>query len=121
MRVMVTGSRDWEDHSTIYTVLGQFQETHKFEPVTIIHGGARGADEIAQNAALSYGYHVEVHPADWRKYGNYAGIKRNAEMIDSGVDLVLSFWDRKSRGTKHAFTLARNLGLSVELYESAII
>ena len=32
---------------------------------------------------------------------------RNVEMIGQEPDLVVAFWDGKSRGTQHTITLAR--------------
>jgi len=58
----------------------------------IISGGARGADTIASNYARDMGIVSEVYMADWDKYGNMAGPRRNREMLVKGrPDLVLAF------------------------------
>lgn len=78
----------------------------------ILHGGARGADRLADIIARALGFEVEVYPADWT-LGKYAGILRNLEMLDSKPDLVIAFWDGSSRGTKHTMDAAFKRGIPV--------
>lgn len=82
---------------------------------TVVHGAARGVDRIAGQEAEKLGLLVEAHPADWDRFGKSAGYRRNAEMIALGADLVLAFWDGKSRGTQHTIELARGAGIPVEV------
>src|SRR5438105_14372049 len=42
----------------------------------IIHGGCQGVDTLAGKIAHELGYSVEVHPANWKKYGRAAGLIR---------------------------------------------
>jgi hypothetical protein len=83
--------------------------------VTIIHGKAQGADMLADNWAIRHEVKRDVYPADWTTHGKKAGILRNAEMLASGVDLVIAFWDGKSRGTKNMIDRAKKAGVPVEL------
>ncbi len=57
---------------------------------TILHGGARGADQLASRIAARLGYAVEVYEADWST-GRRAGPDRNLRMLDAKPDLVLAF------------------------------
>ncbi len=57
-------------------------------PVTILHGGARGADQLAGRIATSLGYAVEVYEADWR-IGKRVGPERNLRMLDSKPELPI--------------------------------
>ena len=84
----------------------------------IVHGGAPGADRTAGFLADDFGFAVEEHPAEWEKHGKRAGFLRNVEMLESGVDLVLAFWDGASRGTKHMIDEARKRGIPVEVVTS---
>jgi hypothetical protein len=86
-------------------------------PATIMHGGARGADSMAQHAADLAGMRTWVFPAQWGTYGSYAGFKRNIEMLDENPNLVIAFWRNRSRGTAHAIEQARLRDIPVEVYE----
>jgi hypothetical protein len=58
----------------------------------IIHGGARGADALADQWAVCNWLMPEVYPADWDKHGRAAGPLRNQRMLDEGKpDLVVAF------------------------------
>jgi len=61
--------------------------------ITIVVGDCpTGADgEVLYIASHYSNWHVEVHRADWAKYGRKAGPIRNMEMVDSGVDICLAF------------------------------
>lgn len=95
MRVLITGSRDWEDASVIEEALEMFDA----EDTVLVSGHCpTGADFIAEQYAYRNGWDVELHEADWDKFGKFAGPKRNQEMVDSGVDVVLAFVKDDSRG-----------------------
>lgn len=119
MRVIVTGSRDWNDERAIRLALALVTQYHGHE-LTIVHGACpTGADAIADRVASEWGggMKVERHPADWEKHGKAAGFIRNKEMVDLGAGLVLAFQKNKSRGTQHTINLARKAGVEVRVYE----
>lgn len=95
MRLLVTGSRDWEDYDHILRIFEGFPKD-----TLLVHGGARGADKLAHRAALELGWpEPEVHEADWNGLGRRAGAVRNQEMVDAGADLCLAFPLEQSKGT----------------------
>lgn len=107
-RILVCGSR-WlgGEHATL--VLG---ELHHCRPGTVIvHGGASGADRLAGSAAHVLGLVVCEYKADWARLGRSAGPTRNTIMLESGVDLVVAFWDGVSPGTRDTLTKARAMGI----------
>lgn len=123
MRVLVTGSRNWEGPwaegsvnwalSSIYRLL-----TLANEPMILVHGHCpTGADQLADDWAIGQdGVTVERHPADWTRYGKAAGPRRNKEMVDLGADICIGFKRGSSLGTAYTLDLARNAGiLTIEI------
>lgn len=102
MKLAVVGSRDFDDYALLRdSVLTNFD----LEDLVIISGGARGADNLAKTFALSYDIPFLEFKADWASYGKSAGYKRNKQIVDS-CDLLIAFWDRKSKGTQISIDLA---------------
>lgn len=89
-RVLVCGGRDFDDRDLVFRVL---DAAHAAEPIeVIVHGGARGADALADDWAKSRGVSVAVFRADWKSYGRGAGPTRNQVMLDEGrPDIGFSF------------------------------
>lgn len=60
--------------------------------VHIISGGAKGADTVAIDFAVTNWCPYSVYKAEWDRYGLSAGHKRNTQMIIEGKpDVVLAF------------------------------
>jgi hypothetical protein len=110
MKVLVTGSRTWRDARSIRERLMALPEGTE-----VIQGGAGGADFIAGSVACALEMPVRTFRARWPLYGKRADILRNLQMLDEQPDLVLAFWDGKSRGTKHTIDEARKRGIPVEV------
>jgi hypothetical protein len=114
MRVLITGSRDWWDVTTIMGALLPIHEAHP-EAVLVSGGCPSGADAIAEAIWHGFDGEVEVHPANW-KLGKSAGILRNNEMVDLGADVCLAFRKNYSRGTTHCANAATMAGIPTTWY-----
>lgn len=112
MRILVCGSRDYCNPNKVHEILKRYEDQNP----TVIQGEARGADKCGKLAAQVLGYPVECYAADWHRFKKAAGAIRNQQMLDSGVDLVLAFWDGKSTGTKDMMSKARKAGVEVKVY-----
>lgn len=111
MRVIVTGSRHWNNRSKIADRLAELPGN-----TTVVHGGAQGADKIAGQEAEKLGLLVEVHKPDYERWSKkYAPIERNQRMAELGADLCLAFWDQKSTGTANMIEEATKRGIPVEV------
>lgn len=110
MRILITGSRNFDNFKLMKYILNFFKEEKE---VTLIHGNCRGADKIAGYIGKSLGFNIEAHPADWNRYGKKAGPIRNTEMVDSGADLVLAFPIGNSYGTKDCIRKAEQRGIPI--------
>lgn len=118
MLIVVTGSRDWKDGQLIERVLRHYNDSAPaLEEITLVHGGARGADFFAKVAATRLGWNVIECQADWDTHGKSAGSIRNNQMLDRQPDLVLAFWDGQSRGTEHCMNEARERGIHTRVFE----
>lgn len=116
-RILVTGSRDWDDPARLAFHLGLAVGAGLQEgrPVVVVHGACpRGADDMADRMARAHeGIGVEPHPADWGQHGRAAGFRRNAEMVQLGADVCLAFIRNGSRGASHCADLAEKAGIPV--------
>lgn len=75
---------------------------------TIISGGARGVDHLAeQYADLNHLSKYIVRPR-YDLYGRGAPLKRNEEMVDM-ADAVLVIWDGHSRGAQYTANYSRKV------------
>lgn len=120
MKVVVCGSRydgvGLERYVAVYRAI-QARIEELPQGATIITGGARGVDRWADEIAGHRGMSRKVMRADWGRHGRKAGILRNLEMLDERPELVIGFWEGKSRGTKHMTNEARKRGIKTEVTE----
>lgn len=119
MKLIITGSRDWEDVDYICDALDLFSK--RSFCVELIHGACpTGADDMAQywadycNASEVRSVGVTRYPADWSQ-GKKAGPERNKFMVSENLDAdyVLAFPLGESRGTRHCMAYAKSMGLTV--------
>jgi hypothetical protein len=115
VRVLVCGSRDFNDYRHLSTMLDYHHKQHNF--TVVIEGGARGADTMAREWAESRGIPVEEYPADWEKYGRAAGPIRNKQMLTEGEPAMVIAFPKtvliESKGTKNMVMQAQKAGLLV--------
>ncbi|MBO9380816.1 DUF2493 domain-containing protein [Sphingomonas histidinilytica] len=117
MRVLVCGGRDYGDVGNVWSQLDTLHNLpHRFGgegPITeVIHGGAAGADSLANSWASSNRLPVQIFRADWKRFGNRAGPIRNQRMLDEGKpDLVVAF--PGGRGTADMVRRAKAAGVRV--------
>ena len=115
MKLLITGSRDWKDKKAIKNLLGIFPRD-----CIVIDGMARGADQLAYEAAKELGFvHFARFPAQWDKYRregrtSQAGMDRNRLMFDiTKPNAVLAFPLPQSKGTYGMMKYAESKGCPV--------
>ncbi|CDM57661.1 DUF2493 domain-containing protein [Rhizobium sp. T136] len=117
MRVLICGGRDYNDYNKFGSVMEpiarkQWNSVKGAFDLTIISGGARGADTMAIEWADEFAANLMKFNADWQKHGRAAGPIRNQEMIDIGQpDLVIAFPGGK--GTADMVKRAKQAGIDV--------
>lgn len=126
--ILVTGSREWTDVDTIRAWLIR----HLRDGTTrVVHGGARGADDIAGRVAHAHGFIVVPYPVDHIIDGPWpgAGMARNRRMVSAECErarLVYAFswyqplWKQRgecglSRGTGGCALECIKAGLTVTI------
>lgn len=110
--LLVTGSRNYSDETTMREQLRSAYRT--FGPLTLVHGGCRGADLMAAEIWSSGGLETICVPADWDRHGKGAGPIRNQAMIDQYRPVVcLAFPVGDSKGTQDCVSRARKAGVPV--------
>jgi hypothetical protein len=84
----------------------------------LFHGGARGADALADQVATRLNWPVRQMLAQWSKHGASAGPIRNAEMLSAALALACSLVPGcrvillafpGGKGTQHCTGMARTL------------
>ncbi len=113
MRILVTGSRKWADEDSLRHALDCVAEqafAAGCAEVVVVHGGAAGADNLADRWARQRGMFLPIraerHPADWKTHKRRAGILRNRDMVKLGADVCLAFVLDESPGATHCGALA---------------
>lgn len=109
LKLIVAGGRDFSDYPLLVREVTHIAEiVYCDKSVSIVGGGARGADQLGEQFAKSNNVQFYKFPADWNKHGKAAGFIRNKQMGDF-ANALLAFWDNKSRGTAHMIEYMRSL------------
>jgi hypothetical protein len=107
--LLVVGSRSFSDYDLMCAKLDMFLANYK--SVTIVSGGAEGADTLAKRYASDRKYGFIEFPALWGDLGKRAGFIRNIVMHQFISQFpnrgCVAFWDGSSKGTAHSFELCK--------------
>lgn len=131
MRVIIAGTRDFEDYEALKKVCDNILNVSSNSIQTEIISGACstgkltyvredgtrvfGADGLGERYAAEHNFPCLYFPANWDAYKKQAGILRNIDM-SKNADMLIAFWDGKSRGTHHMIKTAIKEGLFVFIY-----
>jgi len=123
--ILVAGSRGWKNYSMIYRELAEFRVDHeRLGGVTVIDGGAEGADSLGNRAALNLGFFTQrflITEEEWNRLGRKAGPVRNQRMLDEGKpSFALIFWDGSSPGTKDMIQRLETANIPKVVFENSI-
>jgi hypothetical protein len=106
MKVIIAGSR-----SITSINIQEIVDASDFSISTLISGGAKGIDTIAEEWANAKNIPIIQFLPDW-SIGKAAGPARNLQMIRA-ADAMIAIWDGKSKGTASAIKIAEKHGLKI--------
>jgi YspA, cpYpsA-related SLOG family len=116
-RILWTSSRMATDYDLVRDVIAKV--VAEFGPAAVlVHGGAKGGDQLAERAARALGIRTEPHSARWRTEGRAAGPLRNQRMVDAGADVCIALLvaGLPCRGTRDCARHAEAAGIPVRWY-----
>ena len=119
--IIFTGTRDKKNAERYRDKIKEILENLILEKsnINILHGGCTGVDKIVDDEANKLGLNVIVYPADWKKYGKFAGPMRNKEMLETKAIEIYAFHQdiKNSKGTKNIMEQAKKYNIKRYLYE----
>jgi len=108
MKIGIVGSRNLQMQN-----IGDYLPKGVTEIVT---GGAKGIDQCARQYATTSGIKLTEFLPEYTRYGRYvAPLKRNLQIIEYS-DVLIAFWDGKSKGTKHVIDNAELMGKEITVH-----
>lgn len=119
MIVIVTGGRAYNGTGLVEALDALERESSDYDPMMLIVGDARGADQIARDWAIKNSVFHKLHLADWDAYGKGAGPRRNSDMVKSAfefkmqVETVICLAAPGGRGTADCVNRCREAGFEV--------
>lgn len=106
MNIAVIGSREFDDYHLLETTVDAIIKERPYKEVTIVSGGARGADSLAEAYARNRQLPLIIKRADWLTYGKKAGYLRNMEMANI-ANICIGFIINASPGATMMINLCK--------------
>ena len=113
LKVIIAGGRNFSNDKILKQTCDNILQG---QPNIEIVSGAhyKGADKLGEQYAKERNYQLTKFPANWNTYGRAAGPKRNQQMANY-ADVLIAFWDGKSKGTLNMINEAKRANLSVNI------
>lgn len=105
MKIVIGGCRNYNNYNVFKAFIDEILKNKEY-PITILSGHCLGVDTMAEQYANQNGFELEIFPAEWKEYGRAAGPLRNKKMVEQ-CDMVIAFWDSKSKGTQSLISYAK--------------
>jgi hypothetical protein len=115
MRVMVVGSRDFNNERRIWRAMNNATAGQDGPHTLVVGGGRRGAEYIARDLADEFSWDIEKHSAN-PEHGDEAGRRRNKALVASGADVCLAFLCDGAAWAQDAAARAKRAGIPVWRY-----
>ncbi len=105
MKLLITGSRKLEDPKTLKLAIEELKTKEGQKITMLLHGGAKGADTLAENWAKENGIKTHVIKPNYEEHGKAAPLIRNKELVKlANKTLALYTTEKRTGGTGHTAT-----------------
>lgn len=123
IRAIVAGSRNFVNYNQLEKecdkILSSEIKKAPVSDVTIISGGASGADKLGEKYGKKRHLSIVRFEANWDRFQNAAGPIRNEKMAKYAAEvdrkMLIAFWDGQSKGTGSMIDLAKKHGIEVHV------
>lgn len=114
--ICVSGGRKFKDYDYLASCMDSIKHLHYTKKITLISGACRGTDRLGEQYADEQHWEIKSRPPDYQKYySKKAPLIRNEEMADE-ADVLVTFWDGRSTGTRHMIGCAMRKGLEIHIF-----
>ncbi len=110
MKIAIVGSRN------LFVNLEKYLSDYDID--YIVSGGAKGIDSCAEDYAIKNNIKTIIFKPDYESFGKRAPLVRNIQIVEE-ADIVIAFWDGKSRGTLFTIKEARKKGKELKIYTNS--
>lgn len=113
MKLGIVGSRNYSDYDNFKKAVLKIVDIKNVE--CIVSGGAQGVDTLAEKLADEFKIKkliFNVTQEDWKKYGKYAGPRRNTSIVENS-DYIIAFPSKYGKGTQDTINKAKDKILKI--------
>lgn len=111
MKVAIVGYRNFNDYKLFKDKITELN----LDITTIISGGCKGADKLAEKYAKELNIPTIIHYPDWSTFGVKAGPLRNTNIVED-AEYVIAFVSKESKGTYDTINKAKQKKIPVTVY-----
>jgi hypothetical protein len=131
MKVIVVGSKDWEDYPTLSRKMAVLMEDWVYQnpedkTLTVVHAGNRGAENMVtefigkvERLVKQNGYSIKEKVYSIKTFtGNNPMIARDGKMLEDGADMVLVFQRGECKRSQALSKLSEAYGIKTEVVKT---
>lgn len=112
-KIAVVGTRNYDDYDHFVGWIKYY--TQNIANVCFVSGGAKsGRDALIKRYAEENEMYIIEHFPQYSVYGKAAPLHRNT-LIVNDAEMMIAFWDGKSKGTNDAIEKAKEKGIPIRI------
>ena len=116
MKLLITGSRKFDNYEALKNAIEEIETLQKIKITILLHGGAIGADALAQRWADENKILTQIIKPDYKNYKNkIAPLIRNQELVKLAECTLALYVKNRTGGTW--YTSQETIKANKPLYE----